>query len=87
MRDSSPFERVDFLNERQAMTRIFSDIDDIGGAPRLIENRFRLNGAAAIFTRGRTRIAAGRRIARAGATGNAYEYQSLLNCGWPPLGP
>ena len=20
-------------------------------------------------------------------TGNAYEYQALLNCGWPPLGP
>ena len=41
----------------------------------------------AAITRGRTRIAAGRRIARAGATGNAYEYQALLNCGWPPLGP
>jgi hypothetical protein len=30
-RDSSAFERVNFLNERQAMTRTFSDIDDIGG--------------------------------------------------------
>jgi hypothetical protein len=48
-RDSSAFERVDFLNERQAMTRAFSDIDDIGGTPHLVENRFRLNGAAAIF--------------------------------------
>src|ERR1700724_1403812 len=48
-RDSSAFERVDFLNERQAMTRTFSDIDDIGGMPHLVENRFRLNGAAAIF--------------------------------------
>jgi hypothetical protein len=48
-RDSSAFERVDFLNERQAMTRTFSDIDDIGGTPHLVENRFRLNGAAAIF--------------------------------------
>jgi hypothetical protein len=47
--DSSAFERVDFLNERQAITRTFSDIDDIGGAPHLVENRFRLNGAAAIF--------------------------------------
>jgi hypothetical protein len=43
------FERVNFLNERQAMTRTFSDIDDIGGTPHLVENRFRLNGAAAIF--------------------------------------
>jgi hypothetical protein len=48
-RDSSAFERVDFLNERQAMTRTFSDIDDIGGTPHLVENRFRLNGAAPIF--------------------------------------
>jgi hypothetical protein len=48
-RDSSAFERVDFLNERQAMTRTFSDIDDIDGTPHLVENRFRLNGAAAIF--------------------------------------
>jgi hypothetical protein len=48
-RDSSAFERVNFLNERQAMTRTFSDIDDIGGTPHLVENRFRLNGAAAIF--------------------------------------
>jgi hypothetical protein len=47
--DSSAFERVDFLYERQAMTRAFSDIDDIGGTPHLVENRFRLNGAAAIF--------------------------------------
>jgi hypothetical protein len=31
------------------MTRTFSDIDDIGGTPHLVENRFRLNGAAAIF--------------------------------------
>jgi hypothetical protein len=29
------------------MTRTFSDIDDIGGTPHLVENRFRLNGAAA----------------------------------------
>jgi hypothetical protein len=29
----------------------------------------------------------GRGIARAGVTGNADEYQALLNCGWPPLGP
>jgi hypothetical protein len=48
-RDSSAFERVDFLNERQAVTRTFSDFDDIGGTPHLVENRFRLNGAAAIF--------------------------------------
>jgi hypothetical protein len=48
-RDSSAFERVNFLNERQAMTGTFSDIDDIGGTPHLVENRFRLNGAAAIF--------------------------------------
>ena len=48
-RDSSAFERVDFLNERQAMARTFSDINDIGGTPHLVENRFRLNGAAAIF--------------------------------------
>jgi hypothetical protein len=48
-RDSSAFERVDFLNERQAMTRTFSDIDDIGGTPHLVENRFRLNSAAAIL--------------------------------------
>jgi hypothetical protein len=48
-RDSSAFERVDFLNERQAMTRTFSDIDDIGGTPHLVESRFRLNGAAAVF--------------------------------------
>jgi hypothetical protein len=48
-RDSSAFERVDFLNERQAMTRTLSDIDDIGGTPHLVEDRFRLNGAAAIF--------------------------------------
>ena len=48
-RDSSALELVDFLNERQAMTRPFSDIDDIGGTPHLVENRFRLNGAAAIF--------------------------------------
>ncbi len=25
------------------MTRTFSDIDDIGGTPHLVENRFRLN--------------------------------------------
>jgi hypothetical protein len=31
------------------MTRAFSDTDDIGGTPHLVENRFRLNGAAAIF--------------------------------------
>jgi hypothetical protein len=48
-RDSSAFERVDFLNERQAMARTFSNIDDIGGTPHLVENRFRLNGAATIF--------------------------------------
>jgi hypothetical protein len=48
-RDSSAFERVDFLNERQAVIRTFSDFDDIGGTPHLVENRFRLNGAAAIF--------------------------------------
>jgi len=24
---------------------------------------------------------------RTGVTGNAYEYQALLNYGWPPLGP
>src|SRR3984893_11684628 len=48
-RDSSAFERVNFPNERQAMTGTFSDIDDIGGTPHLVENRFRLNGAAAIF--------------------------------------
>jgi len=29
--------------------RTFSAIDDIGGTPHLVENRFRLNGAAAIF--------------------------------------
>ena len=33
------------------MTRTFSDIDDIGGTTHLVENRFRLNGAAAIFAR------------------------------------
>jgi hypothetical protein len=48
-RDSSAFERVDFLNERQAMTHTFSDINDIGCTSHLVENRFRLNGAAAIF--------------------------------------
>jgi hypothetical protein len=31
------------------VTRTFSDFDDIGGTPHLVENRFRLNGAAAIF--------------------------------------
>ena len=31
------------------MTRTFSDIDDIGRTPHFVENRFRLNGAAAIF--------------------------------------
>jgi hypothetical protein len=48
-RDSSAFERIDFLNERQVIARTFSDIDDIGGTPHLVENRLRLNGAAAIF--------------------------------------
>jgi hypothetical protein len=33
----------EFLNERQAMARAFSDIDDIGGTPHF-ESRFRLNG-------------------------------------------
>jgi hypothetical protein len=44
-----PSHRVDFPNERQAMTSTFPDIDDIGGTPHLVENRFRLNGAAAVF--------------------------------------
>jgi hypothetical protein len=48
-RDSSALERIDFLNERQAIARTFSDIDDIGGTPHLVESRFRLNGAAAVF--------------------------------------
>jgi hypothetical protein len=34
-RDSSAFERIDFLNERQVIARTFSDID---GAERNFEN-------------------------------------------------